>query len=68
MAATFTLTQTQGRWISCITAEVRNAPWVYQAVATADAMTAYAGRITGVRPVSDADPLYRIFLRRGTHR
>ena len=59
-AATFTLTQTQGADFVHY-GPIRNAPWVYQAVATADAMTAYAGRITGVRPVSDVHPLYRIF-------
>ena len=59
-AATFTLTQTQGADFVHY-GPIRNAPWVYQAVATTDAMTAYAGRITGVRPASDAHPLYRIF-------
>jgi tetrahydromethanopterin S-methyltransferase subunit H len=59
-AATFTLTQAQGADFVHY-GPIRNAPWVYQAVATADAMTAYAGRITGVRPVSEAHPLYRIF-------
>ncbi len=59
-AATFTLTQTQGADFVHY-GPIRNAPWVYQAVATVDSMTAYSGRITGVRPVSDRHPLYRIF-------
>lgn len=59
-AATFTLTQTQGADFVHY-GPIRNAPWVYQAVATADAMAAYAGRITGMRPASDLHPLYRIF-------
>jgi tetrahydromethanopterin S-methyltransferase subunit H len=59
-AATFALTQAEGADFVHY-GPIRNAPWVYQAVATADAMTAYAGRITGVRPVTEAHPLYRIF-------
>ena len=59
-AAAFALTQTQGADFVHY-GPIRNAPWVYQAVATVDAMTAYAGRITGVRPATDAHPLYRIF-------
>lgn len=59
-AATFTLTQAAGADFVHY-GPVRNAPWVYQAVATADAMTAYAGRITGIRPVTETHPLYRIF-------
>jgi len=59
-AATFTLTQAAGADFVHY-GPIRNAPWVYQAVATADAMTAYAGRITGIRPVTEAHPLYRIF-------
>ncbi len=59
-AATFTLTQAAGADFVHY-GPIRDAPWVYQAVATADAMTAYAGRITGIRPVTEAHPLYRIF-------
>ncbi|MBN1317579.1 MAG: tetrahydromethanopterin S-methyltransferase subunit H [Anaerolineales bacterium] len=59
-AATFTLTQTSGADFVHY-GPIRNAPWVYQAAATVDAMTGYAGRITGNRPVSDIHPLYRIF-------
>jgi tetrahydromethanopterin S-methyltransferase subunit H len=59
-AATFTLTQTQGADFVHY-GPIRNAPWVYQAAATVDAMTAYCGRITGIRPVTEQHPLYRIF-------
>jgi tetrahydromethanopterin S-methyltransferase subunit H len=59
-AATFTLTQTQGADFVHY-GPIRNAPWVYQAAATVDAMTAYCGRITGIRPVIEQHPLYRIF-------
>jgi tetrahydromethanopterin S-methyltransferase subunit H len=59
-AAAFTLTQAQGADFVHY-GPIRNAPWVYQAVATVDAMTAYAGRITGVRPATEMHPLYRIF-------
>ncbi|MDY7040681.1 MAG: tetrahydromethanopterin S-methyltransferase subunit H [Chloroflexota bacterium] len=40
---------------------IRNAPWVFSAAATVDAMIAYTGRFTGVRPATDNHPLYRIF-------
>lgn len=59
-ASAFTLTQTQGADFVHY-GPIRNAPWVYQAAATVDAMTAYAGRVTGVRPVNEDHPLYRIF-------
>jgi len=59
-AAAFTLTQAQGADFVHY-GPIRNAPWVYQAVATVDAMTAYAGRITGIRPATETHPLYRIF-------
>lgn len=59
-AAAFTLTQTQGADFVHY-GPIRSAPWVYQAAATVDAMTAYAGRVTGVRPATEDHPLYRIF-------
>ena len=59
-AATFTLTQTSGADFVHY-GPIRNAPWVYQSVATVDAMVGYSGRITGNRPVSEDHPLYRIF-------
>lgn len=39
---------------------MRFAPWVYPVVATANAMVAYAGRLSGVRPVGSEHPLYRV--------
>ncbi|MFC2122317.1 hypothetical protein ACFLRP_01365 [Bacteroidota bacterium] len=40
---------------------LENATWVYPAVATANAITAYGARLTGARPASETHPLYRIF-------
>jgi tetrahydromethanopterin S-methyltransferase subunit H len=40
---------------------IRNAPWAFAAAATVDAVMAYAGRFTGVRPSTDNHPLYKIF-------
>ncbi len=59
-AATFALTQCQGADFVHY-GPIRNAPWVYTAVATVDAMIAYSGRFRGLRPTSDEHPLYRIF-------
>lgn len=59
-SSTFTLIQCAGADFVHY-GPIRHAPWVYQAVATTDAMIAYAGRITGVAPVTDLHPLYRIF-------
>jgi len=39
---------------------MRFAPWVYPAVAAADALLAYGGRLSGVRPANDRHPLYRV--------
>ncbi len=59
-AATFALIQTQGADFVHY-GPIRNAPWAYTAVATTDAMIAYAGRFSGVKPAGDRHPLYRIF-------
>jgi tetrahydromethanopterin S-methyltransferase subunit H len=40
---------------------MRFAPWVYPACAAIDAMVAYLGRFTGVRPATKQHPLYKIF-------
>ncbi len=59
-AATLAFTQCSGAdWVHY--GPIRNAPWVCSAVAAVDAMRAYGGRFSGVRPVSDLHPLYRIF-------
>jgi tetrahydromethanopterin S-methyltransferase subunit H len=39
---------------------LRNAPWIFSAAATADALTAYAGRFTGIHPSTKQHPLYKI--------
>jgi tetrahydromethanopterin S-methyltransferase subunit H len=39
---------------------LRNAPWIYSAAATTDALIAYAGRFTGIHPVTRLHPLYKI--------
>ena len=59
-AATFTLTQCQGADFVHY-GPIRNAPWVFSAVATADAMIAYAGRFRGINIMNDNHPLYKIF-------
>jgi tetrahydromethanopterin S-methyltransferase subunit H len=40
---------------------MRFAPWVYPAIAAANALVAYGGRLAGVRPVGEQHPLYRVF-------
>lgn len=40
---------------------MQNAPWVYPAVATTDALLAYGGRLGGMRPTTLEHPLYKIF-------
>ncbi len=40
---------------------ISNASWVYPALAVADAMVAYGGRTSGMKPSSKNHPLYHIF-------
>ena len=40
---------------------IRTAPWVYPAVATANALMAYGGRFVGTRPQTEGHPLYKVF-------
>jgi tetrahydromethanopterin S-methyltransferase subunit H len=40
---------------------MRFAPWIYPACATVDAMLAYGGRFSGVRPATNNHPLFKIF-------
>ena len=40
---------------------LRNAPWVYPALAAIDGLTAYAGRFTGVSVTTEDHPLYNVF-------
>jgi len=39
---------------------LQNAEWVYPAIAAADAMVAYSGKLIGTKPLSKEHPLYRI--------
>jgi tetrahydromethanopterin S-methyltransferase subunit H len=40
---------------------MRFAPWVYPACAATDAMLAYGGRFSGIRPATNNHPLFKIF-------
>jgi tetrahydromethanopterin S-methyltransferase subunit H len=40
---------------------MRFAPWIYPACAAVDAMLAYGGRFSGIRPATNNHPLYKIF-------
>jgi tetrahydromethanopterin S-methyltransferase subunit H len=40
---------------------MRFAPWVYPACAATDAMLAYGGRFSGIRPATPNHPLFKIF-------
>ncbi len=59
MAATLAVMAAQGADF-ILYGPMRFAPWVYPAVATANAMVAYAGRLSGTRPVTGDHPLYRV--------
>ncbi len=59
-AAILACTQLQGADF-ILYGPMRFAPWVYPSCAAVDALIAYSGRFTGVRPVSKAHPLYKIF-------
>jgi tetrahydromethanopterin S-methyltransferase subunit H len=59
-SAIFALTLTSGADF-VIYGPIRSAPWVFPSLASVNAITAYAGRFTGVRPVTDDHPLYKIF-------
>jgi tetrahydromethanopterin S-methyltransferase subunit H len=45
----------------CLYGPIENASWVYPAMATIDALISYAGRFSGIQPVSKDHPLYKIF-------
>jgi len=59
-AAVFALTQFQGADF-LLYGPMRFAPWVYPACAATDAMIAYGGRFSGIRPATREHPLYKIF-------
>lgn len=56
----FTYTVTQGADF-VLYGPIMNAPWVYQAVATTDAMMAYMNKLTGVKMGTPEHPLLKIF-------
>ena len=60
MAATLAMMAFQGADF-LIYGPMRFAPWVYSAMAAANALVAYSGRLSRVRPVGDQHPLYRVF-------
>jgi [methyl-Co(III) glycine betaine-specific corrinoid protein]---tetrahydrofolate methyltransferase len=59
MAAVLAVTVSEGADF-VLYGPMRFAPWVYPAVATADALLAYGARLSGIRPASDQHPLYRV--------
>ncbi|MFC1822139.1 tetrahydromethanopterin S-methyltransferase subunit H [Thermodesulfobacteriota bacterium] len=60
-AAVLGLTQLRGADF-LLYGPMRFASWAYPACAAVDAMIAYGGKFTGVRPVTKAHPLYKIFV------
>jgi len=59
-AAVFALAQSQGADF-LLYGPMRCAPWVYPACAAIDAMIAYGGRFSDIRPATRDHPLYKIF-------
>jgi tetrahydromethanopterin S-methyltransferase subunit H len=59
-ASVFALTQFYGADF-VFYGPMRFAPWVYPACAAVDAMIAYGGRFSGIRPATREHPLYKIF-------
>jgi len=58
--AVFALTQSKGANF-VFYGSLAMAPWVYPAVAAADALIAYGGRFCGVKPLTSEHPLYKVF-------
>ncbi|KLU62704.1 tetrahydromethanopterin S-methyltransferase subunit H [Peptococcaceae bacterium CEB3] len=59
-AAVFTYPVTQGADF-ILYGPMRNAPWVYRAIATTDAMVAYNNKISGVKLGTTEHPLFKLF-------
>ncbi|HOU24774.1 MAG TPA: tetrahydromethanopterin S-methyltransferase subunit H [Anaerolineae bacterium] len=59
MASTLAMLVSQGADL-LLYGPMRFAPWVYPAVGAANALQAYSGRLTGVRPASAEHPLFRL--------
>jgi tetrahydromethanopterin S-methyltransferase subunit H len=45
----------------CLYGPIKNAEWVYPAIATIDGLIAYGGRIKGSKPTTNNHSLYKIF-------
>lgn len=45
----------------CFYGPIKNANWVYPAIAAIDGLIAYAGRMKGLSPTTNNHPLYKIF-------
>jgi tetrahydromethanopterin S-methyltransferase subunit H len=45
----------------CLYGPIKNASWVYPAVATIDGLLAYGRRLNGLKPVTNDHPLYKLF-------
>lgn len=59
-AAVFATTQLMGADF-LFYGPIRFAPWAYPACAATDALLAYGGRLSGIRPASREHPLFKIF-------
>ena len=61
-SAALSLTKTHGADF-ILYGPMSNAPWVYPAVATTDALVAYGGRLFGIRPATSEHPMFKVFKR-----
>lgn len=59
-ASVFSMTRLLGADF-CLYGPIKNASWVYPAVATCDGLLAYGGRLYGLRPLINDHPLFNLF-------
>ena len=59
-AAVFSMTRLLGADF-CLYGPIKNASWVYPAVATIDGLLAYGGRLNGLKPLKKNHPLFNLF-------
>jgi tetrahydromethanopterin S-methyltransferase subunit H len=59
-ASVFSMTRFLGADF-CLYGPIKNASWIYPAVATTDGLLAYGGRLNGLKPLSNNHPLYKLF-------
>ncbi|MFX1304973.1 MAG: tetrahydromethanopterin S-methyltransferase subunit H [Promethearchaeota archaeon] len=45
----------------CLYGPIKNASWVYPAMATIDGLIAYGNRMRGLRPITNTHPIFKIF-------